>query len=74
MSIKNATHLEIYDPRTDTWSTGKMDITSKGAGVIAGNSEIYVAGGFVNGVGSDRYGSWSFDHLKSQTIKTGIDR
>ena len=51
---RNGDHFEIYDLTSHTWSTGILDKNIKGAAIISVNNVIYVAGGFVNGVGSDQ--------------------
>ncbi|HJS56076.1 MAG TPA: hypothetical protein VJ765_16105, partial [Chitinophagaceae bacterium] len=51
---RNGTHFEIYNLTTDTWSTVLLDKNIMGAAIISVNNVIYVAGGFVNGVGSDQ--------------------
>lgn len=50
---RNGTYFEIYNLTTDTWSTVVLDKSIKGAAIISVNNVIYVAGGVVNGVGSD---------------------
>jgi len=51
---RNGTYFEIYNLTTETWSTVLLDKNIKGAAIISVNNVIYVAGGFVNGVGSDQ--------------------
>jgi len=51
---RNGTHFEIYDLTTETWYTAVLDKSISGAAIISVNNIIYVAGGFVNGVGSDQ--------------------
>jgi N-acetylneuraminic acid mutarotase len=51
---RNGTHFEIYDLTTKTWKTAVLDKSITRAGIISVNNVIYVAGGFVNGVGSDQ--------------------
>ena len=47
-------HFEIYNLTTDTWYTAVLDKSITHAAIISVNNVIYVAGGFVNGVGSDQ--------------------
>jgi N-acetylneuraminic acid mutarotase len=51
---RNGTHFEIYNLTTDTWRTGVLDKKIQGAAMIYVNNIIYVAGGYVNEVGSDQ--------------------
>ena len=51
---RNGTYFEIYNLTTSTWSTVLLDKNIMGAAIISVNNVIYVAGGFVNGVGSDQ--------------------
>jgi N-acetylneuraminic acid mutarotase len=51
---RNGTHFEIYDPSSGVWSTGVLDKSITRAAVISVNNVVYVAGGYVNGVGSDQ--------------------
>ena len=46
--------FDIYDPSTDTWSVGLLPVTIEATSVISVNNTIYVAGGMVNGVFSDK--------------------
>ena len=51
---RNGTHFEIYNLTTNTWYTGLLNKRIIGAAIISVNNVIYVAGGFVNGIGSDQ--------------------
>lgn len=42
--------FDIYDITTDTWSIGILQFKISAASVISANNEIYVAGGYVDGV------------------------
>lgn len=57
---RNGTHFEIYDLTTGTWYTGLLNKSITRAAVISVNNVIYVAGGFVNGVGSDQVWTLEF--------------
>lgn len=57
---RNGTHFEIYNITTDTWYTGVLDKSITGAAMISVDNVIYVAGGFVNGVGSDQVWTLEF--------------
>jgi hypothetical protein len=46
--------FDIYDIATNTWSIGVLPVSIKGASIISVNNTIYLAGGFVNGVLSDK--------------------
>jgi hypothetical protein len=56
---RNGTHFEMYNLSTETWSTAVLDISITRAAIISVNNVIYVAGGLVNGVGSDKV--WTLD-------------
>ena len=51
---RNGTHFEIYNLTTGTWYTAVLDKSITQAAVISVNNVIYVAGGFINGIGSDQ--------------------
>lgn len=51
---RDGSHFDIYNLSTDTWYTGLLDKSITGAAIISVNNVIYVAGGIVNGVGSDQ--------------------
>ena len=51
---RNGNHFEIYNLATDTWYTAVLDKSIEHAAIISVNNVIYVAGGFVNGMGSDQ--------------------
>jgi N-acetylneuraminic acid mutarotase len=51
---RNGTHFEIYNLTTHTWYTGLLGKSIERAAIISVNNVIYVAGGFVNGIGSDQ--------------------
>lgn len=46
--------FDIYDTQTKTWSVGLMPFRISGASVISVNNTIYIAGGIINGVGSEK--------------------
>jgi len=49
----DANKFDIYDTQTNTWSMGVLpQPIPSGSSVISVNNTIYVAGGFVNGVGN----------------------
>jgi len=50
----DGTHFEIYNVTSGTWYTAVLDKSITQAAIISVNNVIYVAGGFVNGVGSDQ--------------------
>lgn len=50
---RDGSRFDIYNITTDTWYTAVLDKTITGSAVISVNNVIYVAGGYVNGVGSD---------------------
>jgi len=56
----DGTRFEIYNLTTDTWYTGVMDKSIIGAAIISVNNIVYVAGGYVNGVGSDQVWTLEF--------------
>jgi len=51
---RNGTHFEIYNLTTHTWYTGLLNKSIERAALISVNNVIYVAGGLVNGIGSDQ--------------------
>ncbi len=51
---RNGNHFEIYDLTTNTWYTAVLDKSITFAAIISVDTVIYVAGGFVNGAGSDQ--------------------
>ena len=51
---RNSNHFEIYNLATDDWYTAVLDKSITNAAIISVNNVIYVAGGFVNGTGSDQ--------------------
>lgn len=46
--------FDIYDIVTNTWSIGVLNQKVTGASIISVNNEIYVAGGYVNGLLSNK--------------------
>lgn len=46
--------FDIYDVLTNTWSIGLLPAGIYGASIISVNNTIYVAGGIVDGVASNR--------------------
>jgi hypothetical protein len=46
--------FDIYDVLTNTWSIGVLSQNIEGAAIISVHNTIYVAGGYVNGVLSNR--------------------
>ena len=46
--------FDIYDTATNTWSIGLLPVVIERASIISVNNSIYVAGGSVNGVLSDK--------------------
>ncbi len=52
--------FDIYDIPSDKWSVGVLPVNIYGASVIAVNNTIYVAGGNVNGLLSDRV--WKLEY------------
>jgi hypothetical protein len=55
----NGTHFEMYDMSTNLWFTVIMNKKIQGASIICYNNIIYVAGGWVNDVGSSQV--WKLD-------------
>jgi hypothetical protein len=51
---RNGTHFEIFNLPTKTWYTAELDKSITAAAIISVNNVIYVAGGIVDGVGSDK--------------------
>jgi hypothetical protein len=51
--------FDIYDVTTNTWSIGVLPVDITGASIISVNNTIYVAGGYVNGVLSNKV--WKLD-------------
>ena len=51
---RNGNHFEIYNLTTESWYTAVLDNSITNAAIISVNNVIYVAGGFVNGTGSDQ--------------------
>lgn len=50
----NKNKFDIYDPASDTWSVGVLPVNIEGASIISVNNIIYVAGGMINGIFSDK--------------------
>ena len=46
--------FDIYDAKTNTWSIGVLPFSIEGASIISVNNTIYVAGGMVDNVFSDK--------------------
>lgn len=46
--------FDIYDISTDTWSIGVLNQSIRNATIISVNNNLYVAGGYVNGVLSNQ--------------------
>jgi N-acetylneuraminic acid mutarotase len=46
--------LDMYDIATNTWSIVVLPATIEGASIISVNDTVYIAGGKVNGVLSDK--------------------
>lgn len=51
--------FDLYDVATDKWSIGVLPVSVSGASIISVNNTIYLAGGVVNGVLSDKV--WKLD-------------
>ena len=51
-TVKNK--FDIYDPATNVWSVGVLPVEIYQAAIISVNNTIYVAGGYVNGVLSNK--------------------
>ena len=49
----NRSFHDIYDPISNTLSVGVLPATIEAASIISVNNTIYVAGGMVNGVGTN---------------------
>jgi hypothetical protein len=50
----DANKFDIYDTAINTWSVGVLPVKIEGASFISVNNTIYLAGGKVNGVLSDK--------------------
>jgi hypothetical protein len=46
--------FDIYDITTSTWSIGVLSESIRGASIISVNNTVYVAGGYINGVLSNK--------------------
>ncbi|MEJ7589690.1 MAG: kelch repeat-containing protein, partial [Ferruginibacter sp.] len=53
-SSNSSTMFDIYDIATNTWAIGVLPVSMQGASIISVNNTIYLAGGKVNGVLSDK--------------------
>ncbi len=46
--------FDIYDPLTNTWSIAVLPFNMVSTAIISVNNTVYLAGGYVNGVLSDK--------------------
>ncbi len=46
--------FDVYDVAADKWSIGVLPIKLEGASIISVNNIVYLAGGSLNGVSSDK--------------------
>lgn len=53
-NFKRIDKFDIYDISTNTWSIGVLPFTLESASIISVNNVVYLAGGLVNGVLSDK--------------------
>jgi hypothetical protein len=56
----SSNEFDIYDIAANSWSIGVLPFIIKEASIISVNNTIYIAGGIVNGVYSDKVWKLTF--------------